>query len=422
MPGEDILEKPLAEMKKEVGKVMGAVEDFKSEIKGDYDKLDVLTKEKIEKIEKSVTESLENIQKSVASHEKKQEELEAALNRAEQGGEDKALAEERAKAMSDFMRCKDGSAKKELEIITAKYAEQKAMSTDVNPDGGYLVRDEFGDFVANRIFETSPIRRLANVETIGANSLKLLIDDQEAGAGWVGQGGTISETATPELGELEIVAHKLYAEPKATTEMLEDAFLDVESWLQRKVAEKFSRLENTAFVTGNGVAQPRGIMSYSAWAAAGTYERNKLEQINSGNASALTADGIIDLQNSLIEDYQANATFLMRRATFGKVMKLKDGNGQYLFNMALDMNTGLPTANLLSRPVVFGSDVAAVAANALAIAYGDFRLAYTIVDRLGISILRDPYTAKGFVKFFTVKRTGGGVSNFDALKIQKIAA
>ena len=415
------LEAPLAEIKSQVSEVMKAVEESRSANEDNLKKADSLTQEKIEKINKHVADKLQEIQDAQAKKDERIKQLEAAMNRADGNGEDKQLAADRAKAMDAFLRnVKVG--KEELELLDIKQAEAKDMTTEIGPQGGYLVRPEFGDFIVSRMFETSPLRRVANVETIGGPSLKLIIDDDEAGAGWVGEGGTISETDTPDVGELEITAHKLYAQPKVTTEMLEDSFWDLESWLQRKIADKFSRTENTAFVSGNGVKKPKGITSYAAWASAGTYERNKLEQINSGSASALTADGLINLQNSLLEVYQANAAFLMKRATYGDIMKLKDGQQRYLFNISLDMNTGLPTANLLTRPVIFANDMAAVGGNALAVAYGDFGVGYTIVDRRGITVLRDPYTSKGFVKYFTTKRVGGAVTNFEAIKLQRVAS
>lgn len=414
------LDGPLAEIKKQVGEVMSAVEQSKQKNDENLKKSDALTKEQIDKINKFVGEKLEEISKAEAEKENRIKQLEAALNRAETKGEDTQLAADRAKAFDGFLRnIKEG--KQEYEILDKKMAEAKGMSTEVNPSGGYLVRPEFGDFVVSRMFETSPLRRICNVETIGAKSLTLLIDDDEAAAGWIGEGGTVSETDHADVGELEITAHKMYAQPKVTTEMLEDAFFDVESWLQRKVAEKFARLENTAFVSGSGAKQPKGFTSYAAWASAGTYERNKLERINTGSASALTADGLISLQNGLLEAYQANAYWVMLRATYGTVMKLKDGTQNYLFNVALNMNTGLPVANILNRPVLFASDMPAVGSNNLPIAYGDFRVGYTVVDRMGVTILRDPYTSKGFVNYFTTKRTGGAVTNFEAIKLQKVA-
>ena len=161
-------------------------------------------------------------------------------------------------------------------------------------------------------------------------------------------------------------------------------------------------------------------MSHAAWAVNGTYERNKIEQIVSGTSAVVKADGLISLQNALLEAYQPNAKFLMKRATFGAVSKLKDGTGAYLLNpMMLPQGA---TMVLLGKPVIFADDIAAIAANSLSIAYGDFQKAYTIVDRMGIRVLRDPYTTKPFIKFYTTKRVGGAVTNYQALKIQKLAA
>lgn len=417
----DLLSDSFESVKKEVGTLMSTVKEFQDSNNEALKTNDALSKERTDKIEKSITESVEAFQKAQTEADARIKAMEAAINRADTGGEDVKLAEDRAKALDGWLR-DSNAGRKELTLLDGKQAEAKAMSTDVNPDGGYLVRPEFSDFIVGRIFETSPLRRIANVETIGKKSLEMVIDDDEADVNSIAEGGTVTETDTPEVGILEITAHKYYAEPKVTDEMLEDAEFDVESWLQRHVARKIGRKENTDFIAGNGVGKAKGITSYAAWATAGTYERNKLEQVNSGHATLVQADGLIDLQNSLVEEYQANAMWIMRRATFGSVMKLKDGNNQYLFNMSLDKNTGLPVSNILTRPVMFASDMPAVAAGALAIAYGDFSVGYTIVDRRGIVILRDPYTSKGFVKFFTTKRTGGAVTAFDAIKIQKISA
>ena len=383
-------------------------------------KSDALNEKKMDAIQKDILDKVEKFQKDTVEIQERQKKMEAALNRGERSGDDKGLTKERAKAFDTWMR--DVNTKGNLEILDAKQAEIKELSTEVNPDGGYLVRPEFSDFIVKREFETSPVRQVANNEIIGAKSLIMDIDDDEAGADWVGEGGTVSETTTPPVGRLEITAHKLFADPRATEEMLEDGHFDVENWLMRKVSERFGRLENTAFTVGNGVGRPKGIMSYTAWAVNGTYERNKLEQINSGDANLITADGLIDLQNALLEIYQSNATWLMKRGTYGAVMKLKDGQGRYLFNMSLDNNTGLPMIMLLNRPVLFADDIVAIASNALAVAYGDFRVGYTVVDRRGITVLRDPFSNKGKVEFYTTKRTGGAVTNFQAIKIQKIAA
>lgn len=205
-----------------------------------------------------------------------------------------------------------------------------------------------------------------------------------------------------------------------TTEMIEDSYLDVEAWLAGKVADKFARTQNTAFVSGDGVGKPRGFLTYAASATAGTYERNAITQINMGSAAALNADGLIEVQNGLKEEYQAGAVFGMKRTTFGAALQLK-GNDNYFFSPVL-MRDGQASIQLLGKPVVFMDDMPAVAANALSVVYADFGRAYTILDRVGLQVLRDPYTNKGFVTYYTTQRVGGDVTSFDAIVIGKVAA
>ena len=342
--------------------------------------------------------------------------LEAALNRKGAADKKDEKADAHKKAFDNYLR--SGEIDRTLKTMDGGI-EVRAMSTDSDPDGGYLVRPEFANFVVSRAFETSPIRQIANVQRGSSKSLTVLIDDQEAAASWTAEDGAASNSTTPQVGELEIFAHKVDSEPQATVEMLEDAFLDVEMWLQDKVADKLARTENTAFVTGNGVGQPKGFMSHSNWAVAGTYERNKVEQLALGATATLTADGLIGLQNGLKEVYQPNATWLMKRTTFGAALKLK-GSDNYFFSPTL-LRDGQAQLQLLGKDVRFCDDIAAVAANALAIAYGDFRQGYTVYDRRGILVIRDNLTNKGRVKFYVAKRVGGHVTNFDAIKIGKVA-
>ena len=373
---------------------------------------DVVTEEKHKRMADEITAKMAEMQS-------KQAKLEAAMSRP--GGEGKATdAEFEAKhrdALREYMAYgtlptgfKAGS----------EGVEIKAMSTDVNPDGGYLVRPELSQTIVSRIFETSPLRQVANVERTSAKSIDILIDDNEAAARWVGEGASGGETDTPELGQKVIAAHKIEADPRMTTEMIEDAYLDVEAWLSGKVADKFARTQNSAFVNGTGVNQPRGFLTYPAQAVSGTYERGKINQVNMGSASALNADGLIEVQNALKEGYQAGAVWGMKRTTFGAALQLK-GADNYFFSPVLLAN-GQATMQLLGKPVIFMDDMPAVAANALSVVYADFSVAYTIVDRVGLQVLRDPYTNKGFVTYYTTQRVGGDVTNFDGIAIGKVAA
>jgi HK97 family phage major capsid protein len=373
---------------------------------------DVVTEEKHKRMADEITAKMAEMQS-------KQAKLEAAMSRP--GGEGKATdAEFEAKhrdALREYMAYgilptgfKAGS----------EGVEIKAMSTDVNPDGGYLVRPELSQTIVSRIFETSPLRQVANVERTSAKSIDILIDDNEAAASWVGEGASVGETDTPELGQKVIAAHTIKANPRMTTEMIEDAYLDVEAWLSGKVADKFARTQNSTFVNGTGVNQPRGFLTYPAQAVSGTYERGKINQVAMGTADALNADGLIAVQNALKEGYQANAVWGMKRTTFGAALQLK-GADNYFFSPVLLAN-GQATTQLLGKPVIFMDDMPAVAANALSVVYADFSVAYTILDRVGLQVLRDPYTNEGFVTYVTRQRVGGDVTNFDGIAIGKVAA
>lgn len=297
----------------------------------------------------------------------------------------------------------------------------KAHVVGNNPDGGYLVHPERRtDFTVGRFFETSPMRAISRVITTNNASVEILIDDNEStSGGWVGEITSRTDTGTAQVGKMTIVAHEQYAQPKVSQAMLDDASINVEQFIADKTNGIFTRTENTAFVVGDGSQKPKGFLDYAAWAVNGTYERSKIERINSGTDGAITADGLIDLQNALKEVYQVNAVFLAKRASFGSILKLKDGEGAYLLNMQM-MADGAPM-QVLGRPVLFADDMPAVASASESVAYGDFSVGYTIVDRFGIRTLRDPYTDKPNVRFYSTKRVGGDVTNFEAIKVLKLS-
>ena len=288
--------------------------------------------------------------------------------------------------------------------------EAKAMSVGIDPDGGYTVTPFMSARILERIREIDPIRSLAGGETITTNAIEFMVDRDEAASGWETETVTGAETATPEIGKRRIVVHNAYARPRATQQLLEDSGINVEAWLASKVGERFARTEGAAFVTGTGIGQPRGFLTYPSGTAWG-----QIEQVAMGAAAALTADGFIDVKYSLIEEYMNRGTWLMNRSTVAAAMQLKDGTGAYIWKPALIASD--PTSTILGSPVRMSTTMPSVAANALAVVYADFSQAYLIVDRLGITIQRDPYTVKPFVEFYTRKRVGGDVMQFDAIKI-----
>lgn len=374
---------------------------------------DGLVKAEVNRVAEDIGAKLEKMQDE-------QQSIKAALERAAANDNkpEDAKSKLEQEAFKSFLHAGGDASKLSIE-------HQKALSTDNLANGGYLVPTERLGMINGRIFETSPMRQLANVITTSNKSVEMILDDDEASGGWAGEGDTPTETATPQLGRLEIVAKKLYAYPKSTNELLADSEFDVEAWLTGKIADKFARLENTAFINGDGVSRPKGILTYANYASPGVYQRNAIEQIANGSTSAPTEAGLIELMGALKEEYQNGASLMMKRSTFIQYLKLSGTNVFRFFN--LQPQTGPQgkvlggSLSLLEKTVRLADDMPAIGNNALAVAYGDFSRAYTIVDRKGISILRDPYTAPGLTKFYAEKRTGGGVNNFEAIKLLKMS-
>lgn len=301
-----------------------------------------------------------------------------------------------------------------------------ALSAGSDPDGGYTVTPDMSGRIIQRVFETSPMRQVATVDSIGSDVLEGFNDLNEASSGgWVSEMSTArdTETNTPQIGKWQIPVHEQYAMPKTTQKLLDDSSWDMEGWLARKVADKFTRTENTAYYTGNGVGKPRGICDYTTAATADASRawgqlEHVITTVNGGFGATDPGDELIDLVFKLKVAYRANAVWMMARSTVAAVRKLKDRDGQYLWTPNFQERQG---GLLLGYPIVEAEDMPVIANSSLSIAFGDFREGYQIVDRLGIRVLRDPYTSKGFVKFFTTRRTGGGVLNFDAIKFLKFS-
>lgn len=301
-------------------------------------------------------------------------------------------------------------------------AQVKALVIGSNPDLGYTVGIDESRIISERLFETSPMRGICTVITTAMEAVEVIIDDEEPGSEWVAETDSSGDTTTPGIASLEIPTHEQQAMPKATLKMLEDSSWNVESWLSNKVSDRFSRQENNAFVLGDGIKKATGFTTYAAWANNEQYERGKLARHVTATSNTLAGDDLIALQTLLLEGYQNNARWGMNRKTWGSyVITLKDTTGQYLINPQL-IYQGVDL-QLLGKPVTLLGDMASsLDDNELIIAYGDWREAYTIVDRIGLTVLRDPYTSKGFVKYFTRKRTGGDVTNYQALKLLEVKA
>jgi HK97 family phage major capsid protein len=341
-----------------------------------------------------------------------------ALNRSGTAAGDqkeaaKESAERASKAYQNFLRGRTTAEDiKAMNDHRVNFGPEgyKALTADSDPNGGYWVRPEVSSEIVQKVFETSPMRQICDQITISSDSFEIAEDLGEFDANWVGERTARAETANSELKKIVIAVHELEAMPKASQRILDDAAVNVEAWISGKLADKFGRLENTAFVSGNGVGKPKGILSY----ASGTTGYNDLQQVGSGSAGAFTADGLITLSYSLKAPYKQGAVFLMQRASVALIRKLKDSQNRYLWEPGLN---GPGQDMLLGFPILEADDMAAAASGSLSAAFGNFKAGYQIVDRIGIRTLRDPFSAKPYVLFYSTKRVGGGVKNFEAIKL-----
>ncbi|MES2433408.1 MAG: phage major capsid protein [Pseudomonadota bacterium] len=299
--------------------------------------------------------------------------------------------------------------------------EGKAMSSAVAADGGYLVDPQTADSIRSMLVATSSLRAIANVVQIDATSFDVLIDRSEVGSGWATEVAATAETTTPTIERISIKLHELSAMPKASQRLLDDSAFDVEGWLAGKIATRFIRAEASAFINGTGVDQPKGILLPTKVANA-SWTWGNIGYIPTGAAADFATtnavDCIISLVYALGADYRANASFIMNSKTAGAVRKMKDADGRFMWSDGL---AAAEPARLMGYPELICEDMPDIAANAYAIAFGDFKSAYTIAERPDLRILRDPFSAKPNVLFYASKRVGGDVTDFAAIKLLKIA-
>jgi len=395
------------ELQKKMEELGTAFEAFK---KANDQRLDEIAKKG--EASSATTERVEKISKDMGALEAKIDELKTALNRTPNGGgeteQDKKAFEMREKfgnEFKSFMR-EGGSQSREVRDFL-----KKAMSIDSDMDGGFLVSSEMSSEIVKKVQEANPVRELASKQTISTNQLDILVDNDVAGYSWAGETEAQSETTSNQLREVSIPAHIIYAYPKATQSVLDDAAINLEAWLTGKVSEAFNLGENIAFIDGNGVKKPKGILSYASGTSFG-----QIERVETGTNTLIAADDLISVQTALKEAYQPNASWLINRTLIGVLRKLKDvTSGQYLWQPGLQPN--VPNL-LLGRPVYMAPQLpSAFAVTTDLIIYGDIRAGYQIVDRMGVRVIRDNITAIPYVKFNVQKRVGGGVKDFEAIKV-----
>src|SRR5262245_10026002 len=281
--------------------------------------------------------------------------------------------------------------------------EAKALSVGSNPDGGFLVPAELERAVNRGVRNVSPIRAISGIRRVSGSVYKKPFAITDAATGWVAETAARPETGTPTLAELAFPTMELYAMPAATSALLDDAAVDIDQWIAEEVQGTFAQQEGTAFVTGNGTARPKGFLDYTKVANA-SWSWGNIGFITTGQAGAFPTtnggDRLIDLVYAVKSGYRGNGTFVFNRATQAVIRKMKDGDGNYLWQPAAKAGDA---STLMGFPVAESEDMPNMATDSYSVAFGDFRRGYLIVDRAGIRILRDPYSSKPYGLFYTTK-------------------
>lgn len=301
--------------------------------------------------------------------------------------------------------------------------ERKAISVGTPGDGGYALPEVIDSMISERLVDISPIRAISEVVTVSTADWKRIHNTRGMASGWVAETAARTATGTPTLVEIPAIMGEIYANPQASQQSLDDLFFDVEAWVADNVAVEFAYREGAAFVVGDGSSKPKGFTAYTTAATADSSRAfGTLEHVATGVSADFAAsnkgDKLIDLTMKLKAGFRTGAVFVMGKAILGEVRQFKGSDNNYLFQPGLA--AGVPNT-LLGYPIVEAEDMPAKAASSLSIAFGNFRRGYAVVDRVGIRTLRDPFTNKPNVGFYTTKRVGGMVTDSEAIKLLKFS-
>lgn len=438
----------MTEFKSLLDKQGEAFEAFK-QTHDELKKNDALTSEKLTKIENALdaaVEAKDALERAVKAERKEREELEARINRmgVKATSEDGAKRELEVKEFNHVLNANAAARGRSVAPLDEKGYDEyktawnkwfregdnrlsadevKTLSVGSDPDGGYFVTPDVSGRIVTKVYETSIVRQYASVQPITTDALEGIEDLGEAGAGYAGEHGTSGDTTTPQVGKWKIPVFWIDTEPKATQQLLDDASVNIEAWLAGKVADKFARFENAEFVTGaaNKIRGFNGGYTFAAdsgsgvtWGSIGYVATG----VDGDFAASAKGDKLIDLMGLLKNDYLSGAAWFLRRSVIVDIRKFKDGQSNYLWQPSFV--AGQPET-IMGYPVARMEDMPAKASGSYSVIFGNLGAAYQIVDRQGVRVLRDPYTAKPYVKFYTTKRVGGGVVNFEAIKALKFA-
>lgn len=398
------------EIKSAVEQLGTAFEEFKKTHQEELKQIkskgsaDVITSEKLARIEKSL-DQLEDVNQKVTKAKLAQDANEEKLNKIETivsrpGFDISAKADHsmEKKVFDKWLR--DGK-----EALSPE--EVKVLTASNDNTAGYLAPPEYVQELIKGIVEISPIRSIARVRSTTNRSVQIPRRTSTFAATFVAEQGSRTETTGYQVGMEEIPTHELYALVDISEQELEDSVFNLEQEMTSEFTEQFAKAEGNAFVSGNSVGKPEGIVTNSSVGVTA-----------SGVSASLNANSLISLYHAVKPDYSRNGTFVMNRSTLAAVRKLQDGSGQYVFQAGFSLQVGVPNT-ILGAPYVEATDVADVGSSTKPIYFGDFRRGYLIVDRVSMSIMRDPFTqaTSGNVRYIARRRIGGQVILPEAIQI-----
>lgn len=345
--------------------------------------------------------------KEIQEKANRAEELENRLNSIEAdlkrgiGGEEKQAKSQELKAFENLL------IKGTFKMNNSE--ELKYLRQDDNANGGYLAPAEYANEIIKKITEVSPVRSVARVISTNRKEIQFPKRTGLVSGGWVGEGQTASQSNSA-YGEETIKAEKIMVYTDISFELLNDSAFNMRSEITSDIAEDMAKLEGSAFISGNGVNKPFGLLSASG-----------IGETNSGSASALTGDSLYTIQGEIPTGY--NLTWMLNRKTLNAhIRTLKDTYGQYLFVPSLGTRD-VPNT-VAGLPYVLANDMPDVSAGTFPILLGDYRKCYYIVDNVNFELIEDPYTqaTSGKRRFIVYKRTGGQVVLTEGLRKLKISA
>lgn len=392
----------ISEIKDRLNKLSGAWEEFKS-----------TNEQRLKQIEQkgsvdTITENkLSNINGALDEYKSRLQRLELKNSRPAISGDSRnSLVDvEYKSAFSDYLR-------KGNESLVSNLS-RKSLSSVSNSEGGFLIDNAMYQFISKNLEVNSVMRQLSSKQEISTDSFDILSDEGSFDSGWVSEVDQRISTKNSNITKKNIPVHEIYAQPKVTQKLIDDSKIDISKWLSERLAEKFMSAENSSFINGDGNHKPRGILTYADGKGS-----DKIEQFNFAKEGVVDGDSIIKLYYELDVKYSGKASFLMHRDMLQQIRLLKSSStGQYLWAPGLESEA---PDTLLGVPVYESSDMPTPKKGAISIALADFKSAYMIVDRAGINMMRDPFTEKPFVKFYTTKRVGGDIIDTNAIKLLRL--